>query len=38
MSDYKNKTEIEKMKKQNAAHHKIGDKVIKFSKLKKINK
>jgi len=35
MSDYENKTEIVKTKKQNTANHKTGDKVIKFSKLKK---
>jgi len=35
MSDYKNKTEIEKTKKQNTAHHKTGKKVIKLSKCKK---
>jgi hypothetical protein len=38
MSVYKNKTEIEKRKKQNAAHHKTGDTVIKLSKRIKINK
>jgi len=32
MSVYKNKTEIEKRMKQNAGHHKTGDKVIKLSK------
>jgi hypothetical protein len=31
MSDYENETEIEKTDKQNAANHKTGDKVIKFS-------
>jgi hypothetical protein len=38
MSVYKNKTEIEKAKKQNATHHKTGDEVIKFSKWKKKKK
>ena len=38
MSDYENKTELVKTKKQNTANHKTGDKVIKFSKLKKKRK
>jgi len=32
MSDYENKTETVKTKKQNAANHKTGDKAIRFLK------
>ena len=35
MSDYENKIEIVKTKKQNAVNHKTGDRVIKFSRKKK---